>query len=73
MEDVEVREIIGGISTTAEDEKFHEWITEQHLKNQENFDSGVVSMDVEDMKASYYDVMQMAGKIVISQDSQLFQ
>ena len=30
-------------------------------------------MDVEDMKASYYDIMRMAGKIVISKDSQPFQ
>ena len=49
------------------------WITEQHLKNQENFDSGVVSMDVEYVKASYYDVMRIAGRKVISKDSQLFQ
>ena len=46
---------------------------EQHLKNQENFDSGVVSMDVEDVKASYYEVMRMPRKIVISKDSQPFQ
>ena len=51
LEDVEVCEIICGISTTEEKEKFHEWITEQHLKNQENFDSGVISMDFEDVKA----------------------
>ena len=43
---------------------------EQHLKNQENFNSGVVSIDLEHVKASYYDVMRMAGKIVISKDSQ---
>ena len=36
-------------------------------------DSGIISMDVEDVKASYYDVMRMAGKLVISKDSQPFQ
>ena len=46
---------------------------EQHLKNQENFDSGVISMDVEEVEAFYYDGMQMVGKIVISKDSQPFQ
>ena len=46
--------------------KFHEWITVKHLKNQESFNGEVISMDVEDVKASYYDVMRMAGKIVIS-------
>ena len=46
---------------------------EKYLKNLENFDSGVISMDIEDVKASYYDVMRMAEKLVISKDSQLFQ
>ena len=66
LEEVEVRKIICGISTQDEIEKFHEWITEKHIKNQDKFDSGVISMDVEDVKASYYDVMRRAGEIVIS-------
>ena len=66
LEEVEVREIICGISTQDEIEKFHEWITEKHIENQNKFDSGVISMNVEDVKASYYDVMRMAGEIVIS-------
>ena len=66
LEEVEVREIICGISTQDEIEKFHEWVTEKHIKNQDNFDSGVLSMDVKDVKASYYDVMRMAGEIIIS-------
>ena len=63
---VEVREIICRVSTQDEIEKFHEWIMEKHLKDQEKFDSGVLSMDVEDVKASYYDIMRMAGELVIS-------
>ena len=66
LEEVEVREIICGVSTQDEIEKFHEWIMEKHLKDQEKFDSGVLSMDVEDVKASYYDIMRMAGELVIS-------
>ena len=46
---------------------------EKHLENQSLFDSGVILMDVEDVKVSYYDVMRMAGKIVISRESQSFQ
>ena len=65
LEEVKVREIICGISTNDEIKKFHEWITEKHIKNQDKFDTGVISMDVEDVKASYYDVMRMVGKIVI--------
>ena len=66
LEDVEVRKITCGVSTHEEIEKFHDWITEKHLKDQDKFDSGVLSMDVEDVKASYYDVMRIAGEIVIS-------
>ena len=66
LENVEVKEVICGICSTEEIQKFHEWITEKHLENQDKFDTGVISMDVEDVKASYYDVMRMAGKIVIS-------
>ena len=66
LKEVEVREIICGESTHEEIEKFHEWITEMHLKNQDEFDTRVVSMDVEDVKASYFDIMRMEGEIVIS-------
>ena len=73
LEDVEAREIICDVSSTEEIQKFHEWTTEKHLENQDTFDSSVISMKVEDVKASYYDVMRMAEKIVISQESQSFQ
>ena len=66
LREVEVREIICGISTHEEIEKFHEWITKKHLNNQDEFNTGVLSMDGEDVNASYYEVMRMAGKIVIS-------
>ena len=52
-------EIICGISTSEEIEKFHEWITEMHLLNQSKFDTNIVSTDVEDVKASYYDIMRI--------------
>ena len=60
LEDVEVREVICGTSSTKEIQKFHEWITEKHLENQDKFDTGVISMDMEHVKALYYDVMRMA-------------
>ena len=46
---------------------------EKHLLNQNKFDSGVVLMDVEDVKASYFDVMRMAMNLMISKESQPFQ
>ena len=73
LREVEVGEIICGVSTQEEIEKFHEWITEKNLRNQDEFDTGAISMDVEDVKASYNDIMRMAGKIVISNPgSQIF-
>ena len=48
-------------------------ITRMHLSNQENFDTNVMSMDVEDVKASRYNIMRMAGKLVISRENQPFQ
>ena len=65
LEDVEVREVICGSSSTEEIQKFHEWITEKHLENQDKFDTGVISMDMEDVKASYYDVMRISKKSII--------
>ena len=48
LEEVEVREKIWGISTKDEIKKFHEWITKKHIKNQDKFDTGVISMDVKE-------------------------
>ena len=72
LEEVEVREVICGFSSTEETQKCIEWLTEKHLQNQDSFDTGIVSMDVEDVKAFFYDVMRMVRKIVISQESQTF-
>ena len=73
LDELEVREIICGISTPDKIQEFHEWITKMHLSNQDSFNMNVVSMDVEDVKASYYDVISMSGKLVISKERQLFQ
>ena len=73
LEDVEVREIMCKVSSTEEITRFHEWIMERHLENQSTFDTCVISRDVEDVKVSYYNVMRMAGQIVISCKSQTFQ
>ena len=62
---VEVREIVCGESTVEDIKKFQEWIMKKHLENQDEFDTRVISMDVEDVKASYFDIMRMAGEIVI--------
>ena len=70
---MEVQEVICGVSLIEDIQKFHKWITEKPRGNQYVFESGVISMVVEDVKASYSDVMRMVGKIMISCDSQSFQ
>ena len=70
---MEVREIICGVSSTKEIIRFHEWVTEKHLENQDSFDTSIISMNVEDVKDSYFNMMRMAGKIVIPCESQTFQ
>ena len=54
-------------------QKFQEWTTRKHLENKDTFDIGAISMDVEDVKTSYYDVMWMARKVVICRESKSFQ
>ena len=65
LDEIEVKEIICGVSSIKEIQKFHEWTTEKYTENQNSLDSGVISMDVENVKASYFDVMRMAEKIYI--------
>ena len=54
LKEVKVREIICGVSTQEEIEKFHDWITEKHLKDQDKFNIGVLSMDIEDGGRTLY-------------------
>ena len=57
LDSIEVREIIMGVSTKEEIQETHNWVTSNYLKDQEKFGSKVVSMNVEDVTASYYDLM----------------
>ena len=61
LESIEVREVVTGISTKEEIIEIQDWVTSNYLKDQEKFGSKVVSMDVEDVTASYYDLMRMSG------------
>ena len=55
LDSIEVREIVMGV-------------TSNYLKDQERFGSKVVSMDVEDVTASYYDHMRMSGRLPIKEN-----
>ena len=65
LEEIEVRELMCGISSEKEISKTREWIKEMHRMDQEFFGYQVISLDVEDVKVTYYDTLRMAGKLSI--------
>jgi hypothetical protein len=64
-EEVEVRELVCGVSSDQEIEETHQWINEMYQRDQERFGSKVISLDVEDVKVTYHDCLRMAGKVRI--------
>ena len=42
-----------------------DWITRMHQMDQDRFATRVISLDVEDVKVTYYDTLRMAGKLSI--------
>ena len=64
-EEVEVRELVCGVSSDQEIEEIHQWINEMHQRDQERFGSKVISLDVKDVKVTYHDCLRMAGKVQI--------
>ena len=63
---MEVREIVYGISSSSEILEIHQWITDMYKIGQQTFWTRVISMDMEDVKTTYYDTLRMAGKLEIS-------
>lgn len=54
------------VSSEEEVEEIHDWFTRRYKKDQETFGTRVVSMDVQDVKATFYDTLRMAGRLEIS-------
>ena len=65
MDSIEVRAIVTGVSSKEEIIEIHNWVTSNYLKDQEKFGSKVVSMDVEDVTVSYYNLMRMSDQLPI--------
>ena len=65
LEEIEVRELVCGIGSKDKISEVRDWIKEMHQKDQELFASQVISLDVEDVKVTYYDTLRMAGKLSI--------
>ena len=60
LDGLEVREIYIGKSTREEVLNFILWFNEQHQKNQDDFPSGVVSLDVEMVQVTHRDYQRLA-------------
>ena len=56
---VEVKEIVAGVSSTEEILEIRKWMETQHVKNQAILPTGIVSMDVEEL----HDWMKMTGEL----------
>ena len=66
LKQVEVRELVCGVSSKEEILDVIQWVKRMHSQDQERFGTQVISLDVEDVKATFYDTLRMAGKIQIS-------
>ena len=55
LKDVEVKEIIAGVSSPEEILEIKLWMEDQHTKDQAILPTRVVSMDVEELRVTHYD------------------
>lgn len=71
MEKVEVKELVCGVSSEEEIKIVRDWILEMHGRDQEKFGTQVVSLDVEDVKTTFYDTLRISGKARIDPENLL--
>ena len=63
LKDVEVREIVAGVSSPEEIFEVNLWMQEQYARDQAILPTRVVSMDVEEIRVTHYDWMKMTGEL----------
>ena len=63
--EVEVREIICGVSSEEECRSAHRWLRDMYHKDQDSFPSRIVSLDVEDVKVTFFDTLRMSGDLSV--------
>ena len=61
--DMEVKEIVAGVSSPEEILEIRKWMEDQHAKDQSIIPTSVVSMDVEELRVNHYDWMKMTGEL----------
>ena len=68
LNQIEGREIVCGVIPSI---SIHAWITEMYKLDQCTFGSRIVSMDVEDVKTTYYDTLRMVGELQLPNNHQV--
>ena len=63
LKDVEIKEIVAGLSSPEEIFEINLWMQEQHAQDQAILPTRVVSMDVEEIRITHYDWMKMTGEL----------
>ena len=63
LDQVEVKEIVVGLSTEQEIEEIISWFWNKYAIDQRILPTNVVSMDVEEIKVTLYDTLRIAGRI----------
>ena len=69
LAEIEVRELVCGVSSDQEVDEVHDWVTTMYRRDQATFGTNIISMDVEDVKTTYYDTLRMAGKVRIHDEN----
>ena len=63
LKEVEVKEIVAGVSSPEEILEINLWMQEQYARDQAILPTRVVSMDVEEIRVTHYDWMKMTGEL----------
>ena len=66
LDRIEVRELVCGVSSASEILEVRNWVEEMQDADQRLFGTRIVSFDVEDVKATYFDTLRMAGRATIN-------
>lgn len=62
---IKVWELLCGVKSYSEIEEVRDWIEKMQEIDQRKFGTQVVSLDVENVKTTFYDTLRMAGSISI--------
>ena len=70
---IETRKLVSGVLSVSEMKEVREWFEGMQDQDQRDFGTQVVSLYVEDVKATYYDALRMAGLVSINLENVVIQ